>query len=465
MEDKKYQIFVSSTYNDLIEAREKIIETILRLYHFPVGMEMFSADDDEQWEVIKDTIDLSDYYIVIIGHRYGSETSEGISYTEKEYDYAKEKNVPILAFIRNRDVATKPIERDDDTLKINKLNKFIEKAMESKMCEYWENENDLSTKVAIALPKKFRKTPRIGWVRADKAISPEVSEELAKLSKENREARKEIEKLKSQLKSRKPTLDVLINDRKDLELSFLDNQDMKITLGNSRTPISFFQEREVLSLDDVPDYLRSYVSESDIEKYNQALPSVDKIDEFNKKLELYWRIKETKSDILITIINDGNIKANEVFVDIDFPSEILVLEKNYIASYEFPEIPFPENPIQKAEKKYKKQHTGPFGRFNFDLDFDDFHTRIQDITPFSETMAEIISSQEYSAIVKDNKISIKLKSLLHTRKFEFDDFAIIPMNTGNYEIGIRIICEEYDEEILKTISVSVIDGTAKNSIE
>jgi hypothetical protein len=114
MEEKKYQIFVSSTYKDLIDAREKVFETILRLYHFPVGMEMFSADDVEQWEVIKDTIDSSDYYVVIIGHRYGSVTAEGLSYTEKEYDYAKEQNIPILAFIRDRDVATKPSERDEN---------------------------------------------------------------------------------------------------------------------------------------------------------------------------------------------------------------------------------------------------------------------------------------------------------------------------------------------------------------
>jgi hypothetical protein len=32
MEEKKYQIFVSSTYKDLIDAREKVFETILKLY-------------------------------------------------------------------------------------------------------------------------------------------------------------------------------------------------------------------------------------------------------------------------------------------------------------------------------------------------------------------------------------------------------------------------------------------------
>jgi len=136
VEEIKYQVFISSTYNDLIKAREKIIETILRLYHFPVGMEMFSADDDEQWDVIKDTIDISDYYIIIIGHRYGSETSEGISYTEKEYDYAKKKNIPILAFIQRREVATKPDEREDDPSKMKKLNALLRKQQKAKCVNF-----------------------------------------------------------------------------------------------------------------------------------------------------------------------------------------------------------------------------------------------------------------------------------------------------------------------------------------
>ena len=102
MENKKYQIFISSTYTDLIDARAKAMETILNIYHFPVGMEMFSAGDDEQWEIIKDTINVSNYYILIIGHRYGSTTDDGMGYTEKEYDYAKAKGIPILAFISIR---------------------------------------------------------------------------------------------------------------------------------------------------------------------------------------------------------------------------------------------------------------------------------------------------------------------------------------------------------------------------
>jgi len=112
----KYQIFISSTYQDLKSAREKVVKTILSLYHFPVGMEMFSADDAEQWGVIKDTIDNSDYYIVIIGHRYGSETSDGISFTEKEFDYAANKGIPILAFIRDSTFGVNFPEKIEDNI-------------------------------------------------------------------------------------------------------------------------------------------------------------------------------------------------------------------------------------------------------------------------------------------------------------------------------------------------------------
>lgn len=95
--EKKYQVFISSTYTDLAKAREKVRDAILSMMHFSVGMEMFSAADEEQWEIIRDTIDSSDYYVLIVGHRYGSVIESGddagISYTEKEFRYAKEKKM------------------------------------------------------------------------------------------------------------------------------------------------------------------------------------------------------------------------------------------------------------------------------------------------------------------------------------------------------------------------------------
>lgn len=110
--DKHYQVFVSSTYIDLIEARQKVIDTILSLHQFPAGMEMFPAADDDQWTHIKTVIDKSDYYVLILGHRYGSLAPDGVSYTEKEYDYARKQGVPVLAFVMDRDAPVSASNRE-----------------------------------------------------------------------------------------------------------------------------------------------------------------------------------------------------------------------------------------------------------------------------------------------------------------------------------------------------------------
>ena len=96
MLNKRYQIFISSTYEDLIDIRKKATEEILKMGHIPIGMELFNPDDAEQWKQIKQFIDSSDYYIIIVGNKYGSLTKKGISYTEKEYNYALKKRYQLL---------------------------------------------------------------------------------------------------------------------------------------------------------------------------------------------------------------------------------------------------------------------------------------------------------------------------------------------------------------------------------
>lgn len=168
--DKKYQIFISSTFDDLREERRKVRETILSMHHFPIGMEMFSAADEEQWNIIKETIDSSDYYVVIIAKRYGtvieSGDDAGISYTQKEFAYAKKKEIPILAFIMDDSISVTSDKIETDPLKNEKLKEFKEMAKTGRIVEWWENGDELATKVAVALSKEFQKGKRPGWIRA-----------------------------------------------------------------------------------------------------------------------------------------------------------------------------------------------------------------------------------------------------------------------------------------------------------
>ena len=89
--DKRYQVFVSSTFTDLQEERQEIMQALLELRCIPAGMELFPAANETQWDLIRKVIDDCDYYIVVIGGRYGSIGPDGLSYTEMEYRYALEK--------------------------------------------------------------------------------------------------------------------------------------------------------------------------------------------------------------------------------------------------------------------------------------------------------------------------------------------------------------------------------------
>jgi hypothetical protein len=86
--DIRYQVFISSTFADLKDERGAIFQTLMEMDCIPAGMELFPAMDEEQWHFIKRIIDDCDYYILVIGGRYGSMSKEGVSYTEMEYDYA-----------------------------------------------------------------------------------------------------------------------------------------------------------------------------------------------------------------------------------------------------------------------------------------------------------------------------------------------------------------------------------------
>ena len=187
----KYQIFVSSTYDDLVSEREQVIKAILEMGHIPVGMEMFSAADEQQWEIIKKQIDQSDYYIVIVAHRYGSMDGE-LSFTEKEYDYAVSRKIPVMGFILDSDVKWPEKWKENNNDIIKRLEKLISK-VSCRMVSSWKSSDDLYGKCCIALMKEFSSNPREGWVRASEANTSDMTTEITRLSRENGLLRKHIQ--------------------------------------------------------------------------------------------------------------------------------------------------------------------------------------------------------------------------------------------------------------------------------
>lgn len=194
--DKKYQVFISSTYSDLKEERSKIFQTLMELDCIPAGMELFPATDEEQFEFIKRIIDDCDYYLLAIGGRYGSTTAQGISYTEKEYDYAIEKGIKVVALLHEKpnEIPYEKSEQNEISRKL--LESFREKAATGRLVRFWKTAEDLPGIVALSMAKTIKMFPATGWVRANLAENRESSKELARLSIENHELREELKTLK-----------------------------------------------------------------------------------------------------------------------------------------------------------------------------------------------------------------------------------------------------------------------------
>lgn len=162
--DRRHQVFVSSTFSDLKQERAEIIQALLELDCFPAGMELFPATHDGAWALIQRVIDDSDYYCLVIGGRYGSMDSEGLSFTEKEYDYAVSVGKPVIAFL-HRDPGAISFDKSEQDSEIRaRLFAFRKKVEEGHHCKYWSNADDLGGKVSRAMINLRKTHPSDGWV-------------------------------------------------------------------------------------------------------------------------------------------------------------------------------------------------------------------------------------------------------------------------------------------------------------
>lgn len=151
--NKIYRIFISSTFIDLKEERKVIIKSILRMHHFPVCMELFGAYSEKQSEVIRNAIDISDYYVLIIKRRYGSiEPTSGKCYIELEFDYAVSKGLPVFAFIFDEDSYQNANKVD----RSRELENFKCKVIDKITVAWWSNRADLISQLTASLYNELR---------------------------------------------------------------------------------------------------------------------------------------------------------------------------------------------------------------------------------------------------------------------------------------------------------------------
>ena len=193
--NKKYQVFVSSTYNDLKEERLAVTQLLLKMGFIPVGMEQFPASNMSQMEYIKMMLDSCDYYLLILAGKYGSIDTDGIGFTEKEYDYAIEKGIPVMSILVRDIGKLENAKCEEADARRALLKKFRDKVSTGKMVDFYTDLGSLTTVVATAVHSCVQLFPAKGWIRGETTdgtadIEAKIEEYMSKhtVSKEDIEA-------------------------------------------------------------------------------------------------------------------------------------------------------------------------------------------------------------------------------------------------------------------------------------
>jgi len=170
---------------------------VLGLNHIPAGMELFPASPQTPWKIIQRVIDLSDYYVLVVAGMYGSTDDNGISYTEKEYDYAHEQGKYVITLLHDSpgDIPSKNVETDES--KREKLEAFIDRVKGRHTITTWKNADDLAGKVAQALGQAISESPAVGWVRADGIDNTDLLKKLTSALEEITVLRTENQRLQA----------------------------------------------------------------------------------------------------------------------------------------------------------------------------------------------------------------------------------------------------------------------------
>ena len=212
--NKKLQVFISSTYIDLIEERQAAVQAVLDAGHIPAGMELFKAGNTSQLETIYKWIDNSDVYMLILGGRYGSiEEKTGKSYTQLEYEYAIDKGLPVFSVVLRDDFLKRKSdilgeERTIEKSNISQYNNFKNLVM-SKIVREVSDCKDIMLAVHTTLKDFMEEYKFVGWVRSN---STELNADLLKqindmnnlisdLKKEKDRLRQELDDLNQSFES------------------------------------------------------------------------------------------------------------------------------------------------------------------------------------------------------------------------------------------------------------------------
>ncbi|MCD7882743.1 MAG: hypothetical protein LUI87_03405 [Lachnospiraceae bacterium] len=385
-----------------------------------------------------------------------------------------EKKIPVLAFIIEEDVCVKPADMEKENPE--KLEAFKRFVRDGRLVDTWKNNDELAWKVTDSLYKQISRTRRPGWIRGDvidveKSLKTltELTDQVRDLTEENKKLIQENYELKqnSVRSIRRPRLEISLaadtpeDEEEDTHLyDRRDNirmgEDGKIHLRMLTVHTEAIRRKYLpVNMENFSDETLAYITEEDIKKYNEDLPSEEELEAYLRKYKAYHLAQDCGIAVTLSVCNAGNAKATDVLVSIEFPKEIAVFEIENIKDMKKPvELKRPQNLEELAyERELKaKKHMSESVMENVFAQFDRYSRAAYDggnafdwasIPPLTQ-----IDSRPFdeSLTIVGNVVKVESDNgILHSTSGCFGGIYIIPKQKGEFRAKVTLMCAEYEE--------------------
>jgi len=317
---KKLQVFISSTYTDLIEERQAAVQAVLSAGHIPAGMELFKSGDESQKETIKKWIDESDVYLLILGGRYGTiEPVSGNSYTHWEYEYAGELGKPRFSVVVNEEALKEKAKvlEYQNVYEVDNRKKYEEfrKLVLNKTSEFFDDVKDIKITIIRKLLEYANMDDLKGWVSRSKVPDNEsLIISFESLLKENTQLKSINEKLQEEL--------LILRGKITSEVNFPGRKEAGNLRLRDRTDRIF----KVLNLEELYDENEEFKVMNDSNNVSRIY-----LPDPSEHFEVYKKYNEQYDDVVSEFIMVGMVQGNETFEE--YLSEIRVIiseQQSYI---------------------------------------------------------------------------------------------------------------------------------------
>lgn len=192
--EKKYQVFLSAACDGMRDERQRVVEALLANDCIPVGVNLCPRNAGaEQWHVVKGLIDACDYYLIVVGGRYGPLAPTGISYSHREFIYAQSRRKPTASLVHDQSGSLHPDQREHTAEGQARLRDFSDLLVRGTLLRTWSQADDFSTHIPYLVAQLVKTHPAAGWVRANQFVDVDAARENKELRQQLLDLRRELE--------------------------------------------------------------------------------------------------------------------------------------------------------------------------------------------------------------------------------------------------------------------------------